>query len=597
MEKNKEIIPQSLAIKALKDSGYKDPAHALAELVDNAIEAKARHVAILCIEKRTQVETRERTSIFEIGILDDGIGMDIDTLEKALQFGNGSRLNSRSGIGRFGMGLPNASISLADKVEVWSWQNSKPLYTQFDVDNVEQGTQSVIPTPTPYDIPEQWSQALKKVSWSAQSKTGTLVKWSKLQRCQWRTSKTIAEKSSTLLGRVHRKFLDRNDIKFEFYFFTLENTEYVFKEKKAILPNDPMYLMANTSCPPPFNKGSMFEVFGNEKQYTIQKHPVQVRLSIAKLEAREGRNQGHTPHGEHAKKNIGISILRAERELELTQSGIKNLDPLHRWWGIEINFPPALDEIFGVTNNKQAATNLVSLLNEDIKDLVKDNQVEGITQLKEKWAEEGDARCHLIDIADYLQQVMPQLFREIEKQKKGSESENRHQLPESTKNSMIIAARHEEEKTPESEKIVQTKEALKTTIKEGMPELGEEEVSYLVQELLQFSKKYLIHAKEVDNKSFFSIEYNATIRQVFLNTRHKLYPLLKKLNESEDGELDSTKLREVIQEANLALKLLLFAWAELECTSLETFKTKFETVRFNLGAKLEELITSANLNP
>ena len=33
-------------------------------------------------------------------------------------------------------------------------------------------------------------------------------------------------------------------------------------------------------------------------------------------------------------------------------------DPRERWWGAEIEFPPTLDEVFGVPNNKQAATAL-----------------------------------------------------------------------------------------------------------------------------------------------------------------------------------------------------------------------------------------------
>ena len=32
-----DIIPARLAIEAMRDSGYRDAAHALAELVDNAV--------------------------------------------------------------------------------------------------------------------------------------------------------------------------------------------------------------------------------------------------------------------------------------------------------------------------------------------------------------------------------------------------------------------------------------------------------------------------------------------------------------------------------------------------------------------------------
>ena len=45
-----------------------------------------------------------------------------DILTMALEFGNGMRLADRSGIGRFGMGLPNASISQCRRVDIWTWQ-------------------------------------------------------------------------------------------------------------------------------------------------------------------------------------------------------------------------------------------------------------------------------------------------------------------------------------------------------------------------------------------------------------------------------------------------------------------------------------------
>ena len=35
-----EIIPPELAVKAMRDSGYKNTAYALAELIDNSVQAQ-----------------------------------------------------------------------------------------------------------------------------------------------------------------------------------------------------------------------------------------------------------------------------------------------------------------------------------------------------------------------------------------------------------------------------------------------------------------------------------------------------------------------------------------------------------------------------
>ena len=81
-----QIIPLHLAITAMRDSGYQNTAYALAELIDNAIQANASMVEVLCIERRELVQKRERSRLWRIAVLDNGLGMDPKTLRMALQF-------------------------------------------------------------------------------------------------------------------------------------------------------------------------------------------------------------------------------------------------------------------------------------------------------------------------------------------------------------------------------------------------------------------------------------------------------------------------------------------------------------------------------
>ena len=106
-----DFIPTSLAVKAMRDNGYKNAAYAIAELIDNSLQAGASAVELLCVETEEQLTSRRRRRIRNVAVLDNGIGMNSDVLRMALQFGNGTRLDDRTGIGRFGMGLPSASIS------------------------------------------------------------------------------------------------------------------------------------------------------------------------------------------------------------------------------------------------------------------------------------------------------------------------------------------------------------------------------------------------------------------------------------------------------------------------------------------------------
>src|SRR4051812_18377313 len=113
-----KIVPMVLPaqfIQATRDSGYKGLGSALAELVDNSFEADATEVSIQIQHVREDEEEDVR-----VLISDNGKGMDPETLHHALQFGWSSRFNHRDGVGRYGMGLPNSSLSQARRVEVLS---------------------------------------------------------------------------------------------------------------------------------------------------------------------------------------------------------------------------------------------------------------------------------------------------------------------------------------------------------------------------------------------------------------------------------------------------------------------------------------------
>ena len=73
---------------------------------------------------------------------DDGCGMDALTLRRALKFGDGTRLDRKSrGIGRFGIGLPNSSISQCRRVDIWSWTNGpeNAMHCYLSLDDIASG--------------------------------------------------------------------------------------------------------------------------------------------------------------------------------------------------------------------------------------------------------------------------------------------------------------------------------------------------------------------------------------------------------------------------------------------------------------------------
>ena len=118
---DRSLFPGSFTLRALRDSRYHNTAYAIAELFDNAIEAGAEQIELLCLERIQRVNSQDRSRVAEIAVLDNGTGMDARTLLEALKFGGGTRHDSISGIGKYGMGLPTSSMSQCKRVDVWTW--------------------------------------------------------------------------------------------------------------------------------------------------------------------------------------------------------------------------------------------------------------------------------------------------------------------------------------------------------------------------------------------------------------------------------------------------------------------------------------------
>ena len=51
-----DIVSPRLVVKAMQDSGFKNAAYALAELMDNSIQAGADIVELLCVEEEQIVK-------------------------------------------------------------------------------------------------------------------------------------------------------------------------------------------------------------------------------------------------------------------------------------------------------------------------------------------------------------------------------------------------------------------------------------------------------------------------------------------------------------------------------------------------------------
>lgn len=578
----RSYVPAHLAIEAMRDNGYKNPAYAIAELIDNSIQANAKNVELLCAEKEFIHSTRKTLNLEQIAILDDGNGMEQDTLKKALQFGNGTRLErkQRTGMGRFGMGLPASSISQCRRVEVWSWTKGveNALCVHLDIDEIKAGTNITMPEPKKKVIPDIWLKNGKHFG-----ESGTLVVWSKLDRVIWRKGKTIIDNSEKVIGRMYRKFLNTGNVSIRMFVFDMDTNDgaNTLIEKYA-LPNDPMYLMKKTSCPDPFEEKAMFQPFPDPNNYKInfpinfkgEDHYVTVTLSYASEEARKENNAGSQPHGKHAQSNEGISIVRAGRELEIDKTLLISHDTTERWWGVEVEFPPSLDEIMGVSNNKQTARNFTMALQatRDIEDILSKSKMTYTAHIAEL-EEEGDPSAPLLDICMKINSQLRIMREAIKKQTKGLRStpNNRHaddsNSPEKKASDLtkdrIASGKSGHSDSGENLPKDKQEEEIKNTLSETG--FSDEEAGQIAIAIAKSEIKYHFESSSFDGSAFFSVKPAGGKILINLNIKHPAYSnLLEVLDEDDENEEDVEKLQERLFRTKNGLKLLLMAWARYE---------------------------------
>ena len=574
MPENFSIVPANLAVRALRDSGYKDTAHAIAELVDNAVQAKAKTIEILCVEEEEFINQRTRSRVKAVAVIDDGYGMDKAQLRAALQFGNGANRNDQHGIGRFGMGLPNSSISQARKLEVWTWQTNcaDAIYSYLDLDEIERGDLEEVPSPKKKKAPQEW---LNRSNTASDSSSGTIVLWSELDRCDWRTAKAIFTNSEFMLGRTYRRFLDKDKLRIRMAEFF--QTEFEPKQDNNIRSNNPLYLEPNLTVPGPYDREALFEMYGDgpatiNVKYKGRNHPILITCSIAKKQFREDVTQaGDKPYGKHAKNNIGVSIVRANREIELQTGWCLQSDTRERWWKVEVDFPPALDDVFGVTNNKQSCLALASF-STSVADLCQIAEREGFEseqELQDAWEEDNDPRLILVQVKLFIESNVSQLRKMIKSQTQSGIIRHPPEEPNSAENIGTAATRlrqleghggssDEDETATEGER--------KEKITSGLTDdgLNTADANDIAVNVIQSGRKFEFYKTPLETAEFFTVRPRGGVLLIGLNTSHPAFDNLVTLLEADTVDDDINTLRERLRRSYTGLKLLLEAWARYE---------------------------------
>lgn len=170
--KTKTLPPYApTLIESTRAIGYTLEA-AIADIIDNSISASASCIDIF---------------FFPIGdsyiaVLDNGYGMDTNTLETAMRYGshNPNEKRATNDLGRFGLGLKTASLSQCRTLTVVSKQHNQIEACCWDIDHVIKANDwSLIILDS-----EEELESIPKIDELRKLECGTLVVWQNLDRLQ-----------------------------------------------------------------------------------------------------------------------------------------------------------------------------------------------------------------------------------------------------------------------------------------------------------------------------------------------------------------------------------------------------------------------------
>lgn len=370
---------QGMAV-AIRETQYQNIMSAIAEIVDNSIEAKAQDILIIT---REDVDKTGGLIVKDIAILDNGTGMDIETLQNCLVFGKSTKTPGYGVMGKFGVGLGQASLFSAPRVEVMSWidEISKKM-VYLDVNEMRSGVQRKIYRPVDCEIPDVYRGFLRislpNIETMSFQHSGTLVLWKNVDKVTTRPS-TFYKNLQIDLGRRFRYYIERGNrivitttahnplynVKAVDPMFLMENSKYTASSRRIgyLAQEDeigePIFEPFICDLTPNGTRKIEFQLEENDRlllaELTLKCSVVKEKFYWPNIANLKVMNPGNTEIGDCAKKLEGISIVRSSREIQNDKFGLysNTNQPENRWWHLEISFNPDLDRFFKLSNNKQ----------------------------------------------------------------------------------------------------------------------------------------------------------------------------------------------------------------------------------------------------
>ncbi len=403
------------ALESQRKSGYRNSASASREIVDNAIDAGAERIHVIFDTDKGPGQKRIVTAI---AFIDDGAGMLPKMARYALTWGGGTHFDEPGQISKFGFGLPNASINQTRLVEVFTRTEGEDSFWKatLDLSKFTEYGQQTVEEPVKDELPEFVQSYIDRTGFDIGH--GTVVVWRNPDRLTYKAPGMLKEHLVDDFGVTYRYMLTRSESPLE-----------LKVESVDVMPADPLFLMPQSRLYLPESEGGAKRVaeraipvrywsdpltgerhlnaiddeadLTNDDPTTLAIGTIYVtiaRFPVGFVQGAKKKGDAADPYRrfEIRKSRRGISFVRSGREIEtydaFPKTSGEDARGLGDWpllqsyayhWAVEMKFDPSLDDVFGITNDKQSVRPV-----EDFWRVMAAKEIDDLLKAENRWQEE-----------------------------------------------------------------------------------------------------------------------------------------------------------------------------------------------------------------
>lgn len=330
-EGTKQILPDAEGVfDAIGRIGYEFE-HAIADIVDNSIDAEASEVLIRF--------NHDGKAVRSVAVIDNGLGMTGSQLDTAMAFG--AKTKGNRSLGKYGMGLKSASFSQCDVLNVISATADRVEGRRW---TAEKARADWICEVLRADAAADY---LKRNGDRVDLTRGTLVEWDRLDamsHAMERPARMIERRFTDLaahLGLVFHRFIEQARVRIRLDAVDLKTGRRGPAEVVEALN--------------PFPRTTGLKGYPRRFSFTIDRKTVEFTTHVWR---RNASDAGFKLGGGRLQHKQGIYIYRNDRIIQAGGwNGLRNDGEVHTSLArIEFDLPPALDAIFKPTVQKSAVS-------------------------------------------------------------------------------------------------------------------------------------------------------------------------------------------------------------------------------------------------